>query len=285
MIRLSTAHTLRDALDVYTQRRLIRKRSIETLSSSVESLIAFVGDDVPVATITQDVLNNWLGSMKCKPRTVIKHRGNILSILRDASDDGHCPEPIARKIRKPRRPKPLPQAWTKEQLLAVRIAADAMTDIIRRHGVCHAAGLYFGCLVRCAYQTGLRRGNLYSLRQSDVTDAGLIYVRHEKTGAPHICSVDGLTLAMFRELPGELPLRWSDNRSFYRRWRKICAAANVPYGGPQRIRKTAATQVWLEAQDNPSRVQAFLGHLTPDMWRHYVDRSQGEHRPPRPPEL
>lgn len=285
MIRRDDTHTLRDALDSYAASRSLRERSIDTLSSSIESLAAFAGDDILVEEITPEVLNEWLASLECKPRTIIKHRGNVLSILRDAADDGWCPEPVSRKIRKPRKPKPQPKAWSLSQARAVVAAADGIKGDIRRHGVKHPAMLYFGCLARFAYQTGLRRGNLFAIVQGDVDALGRIYVKHEKTGEPHVCSVGADALAMFRQLPGENPLKWSDNRSFYRRWRKICESAGVPYGGLHRIRKTAATQVWLEDQNNPSRVQAFLGHLTGDMWRHYVDRSQGDNLPPRPPEL
>jgi integrase len=164
-------------------------------------------------------------------------------------------------------------------------ACDDHPGKLRRHGVTLAASDYFGGLVRVAYETGLRRGNLFLLEQVNVSNSGVVYVTHEKTGQPHVCSIQPATVQRLRKLPGRCPLNWADNRSFYRRWREICAAAGVPGGGLQRVRKTAATQIWLENPDSPARVQAFLGHLTGDMWRHYVDTSQGERRPPSPPAL
>jgi len=286
MMKSASLPGIRAALSGHIAARDLKDRSRKTLESTVNSMCRHAGGfDLPVAEITADWLNGWLAAMTSGERTKIKHRGNALTLLRAAADAGWCPEPVARKVRKPRRPKPKPSAWSLDQLRRIRDAADDLDGVIRRHGTAVPACIYWGCLIRLAYETGLRRGNLFALRQSDVTDAGLIYVRHEKTGEPHLCSLSPHTLALLRRLPGECPLRWADSRSFYRRWRRICTAAGVPYGALHRCRKTAATQVWLEDQSNPTRVQQFLGHLTPEMWRHYVDRSQGGDRPPQPPEL
>lgn len=286
MIFRTDQYSLRDALDSYLQTHALKPRSRDTLQSSVNSLLSHLhSEDVPVAGLTIETLNAWLLSLTVAPRTIIKHRGNLLTLLRDAADEGHCPEPIARRVRKPPRPKPKPRAWSLPELRRVVRACDDAPGYLRRYGVRFAACIYFGCIVRCAYETGLRRGNLLSLRSDEVGSDGTVYVKHEKTGEPHICTLGATTLALWRQLPGDMPLQWKDAGSFYDRWTKIVTAAEVPHGSLQRIRKTAATQVWLEHQDNPTRVQQFLGHLTADMWRHYVDRSQGSLRPPRPPEL
>ena len=215
---------------------------------------------------------------------MIGHRASVITILRAMADDGKCQEPVSRKIRRPRKPKPRPAAWTIDELRRVRDVCDNLPGQLKRFGTSVPVCVYFGCFVRMAYETGLRRGNLFGMTQDSVRN-GAVYVTHEKTGQPHACRISPEAVALFRQLPGEYPLRWTNCSKFYSRWKKICIAAKVPHGGPQRIRKTAATQVWLEQQDNPSRVQQFLGHLTGDMWRHYVDLSQGTDRPPQPPKL
>jgi len=233
------------------------------------------------------MLDSWVATEEAvlAPATVIGHRASVLTILRLAADDGWCNEPVNRKVRRPRKPKPLPKAWTIPELRRVLDVCDNLPGELVRFGTSIPVCVYFGCFVRTAYETGLRRGNLFTVRQVDVKDNGVVYVKHEKTGQPHVCEMSPLTLQLFRQLPGEYPLRWRNCAKFYRRWKRICIAAKVPHGGPQRIRKTAATQVWLVDQTNPSRVQQFLGHLTGDMWRHYVDISQGTQRPPKPPSL
>ena len=111
-------------------------------------------------------------------------------------------------------------------------------------------------------------------------------IRHEKTRTPHFCELSEVARDLFLSLPGEQPLDWNTTeKCYYRRWKRICQIAEVPYGATQKIRKTAATLLWLEDEDNPSRVQRFLGHRTPTMWEHYVDTSQGKTRPPKPPRL
>lgn len=286
MIHRRGRHSLCDALDSYLQSRSLSDSSARTLTCSVRSLLKHLAcEDCQVEQVTTEVLNQWLAAMSNAPRTIIKHRGNLLSLLRDAADDGHCPEPVARRVRQPRKPKPKPQAWTLDELRRVTRACDELPGTIRRYDQPVQVCVYFGCLVRVAYETGLRRGNLFALQQRDVDERGCVYVRHEKTGEPHVCTLADTTLRLLRSLPGDEPLRWRDNRSFYKRWRAISDAAGVPRGTLHRVRKTAATQVWLADQSNPTRVQQFLGHLTADMWRHYVDRSQGQERPPRPPAL
>jgi len=276
---------MRDVCTRYTTSRVIAKSTAVCLWCSVRLLERFAGRRLCASELTDDLLNSWIASLKTKPATICTHRGNILTLLRFAADLGLCAEPVARRIRKPPKPKPKPQAWSIDELRRVLRVVDNLAGNTRRYGRPFPACVYFGCLTRVAYQTGLRRGNLFSLRQSDVTDGGLVYVKHEKTGQPHLCTIEVDALTLLRSLPGDEPLRWRDNRSFYKRWKRICLAAKVPHGGPQRIRKTAATQVWLVDQTNPSRVQQFLGHLTGDMWRHYVDLSQGTQRPPKPPAL
>lgn len=69
----------------------------------------------------------------------------------------------------------------------------------------------------------------------------------------------------------------------YTFWRKhVIDVARVCHGAMQQIRRTGATHL---AIDHLDAVQQFLGHLTPDMWRHYVDRSPGDSLPPKPPDL
>lgn len=277
--------TLRSVLEEYLLSRSLKPASAKTLLFTSNRFEAWIGRPCRVDEITCELLSTWIRDMPTGDRTKIKHRGNMLTLLRYAADQGYCAEPVARKVRRPVKPKPQPQAWGIDELRRVVSAADNLPGVIRRNGTCVAVATYFGCFVRVAYQTGLRRGNLFRLNRSEVTSSGLICTRHEKTGELHVCSIEFDALALWNMLPGERPLQWSDNRSFYRRWRQICEIANVPVGGPQRIRKTAATQVWLEDETNPARVQRFLGHLTSDMWRHYVDRSHGSSRPPKPPAL
>lgn len=283
MSTATNSYTLRDALKTYFNKRELKPSSVDTMRFTINSFLRHVnGTDIALDAVTQDRVNEWLGAMSCSDRTKIKHRGNMLSILRDAADDGHCSEPVARRIRKPRKPRPQPKAWSIDELQRVVRVCDDLIGNLRRHGGVCPACVYFGCLVRIAFETGLRRGNIIALTQADVHDDGTVYVKHEKTGQPHVCTISQDTVKLFRQLPGEKPFHWKDNKSFYERWRKICKAANVPRGALQRIRKTASTSLWTEAPDNPTRVQMFLGHLTHDMWKHYVDQSKGTERPPAP---
>lgn len=281
----SATPTIGTYLSTYTERRTLAHRSRAALRTAVASFSSLFGD-LPVDQIDSIALNRWIENLEhsCSPRSVITYRSGVLSILRMAADDGVCVEPNTRKIRRPRKPRPLPRAWTDDQLRRVVQVCENLPGQLRPPRSCPAC-VYFTALVRIAYETGLRRGNLFSLQQSEVRDDGTVYVRHEKTGEPHVCQLDPGTVALLRQLPGTYPLRWRNSNTYGRWWKRIYTAANVPRGGCQMVRKTAATLVWLQDPGNPSRVQRFLGHLCPDMWRHYVDLSQSPLRPAKPPRL
>lgn len=250
---------------------------------AIDSLVRSAGN-LSAGQVDADTLNKWLSGLESEQRssaTIRSYRADLLAVLRLGCDMGWCSEPISRRIRKPKLPNPLPCAWSFEDFSRLLRTAENLPGEFRGMPAC----AYWTCLFRIAYESGLRRGNLFRLRQGNVRDDGTLYVRHEKTGQPHTCTLDPGTIRLLRKLPGDMPLHTSNCGYYYRALKKICKLAGISPGGLQKIRKTAATLVWLEDEDNPSRVQRFLGHLTPDMWRHYVDTSQGVKRPPRPPRV
>jgi integrase len=125
-------------------------------------------------------------------------------------------------------------------------------------------------LAGAAYDSGLRRGDLWKLRHEWLADDGSIRLRQSKTNEPHLCGVTPHVLALVRSIPYECPLKWTGHSDeLTALWREACEAAGVRHGCTQQIRRTAATVVW---ESHPELVQQFLGHRSPEMWRFYVDK-------------
>lgn len=291
MIRATSsgsAPTLRSLLETYTLRKSLKPSSARRLRYSVNAFCRQYGD-LGLDDITETLLSEWVRLLEQCPgcrsaRTVIGHRANVLTLLRLAADDGIVGEPNGRKIRLPQKQKPMPWAWTHEEIGRLLSVTQNLTEWLRAPRHCPAA-TYWTCLIRIAYESGLRRGNLFALRQRDVTDGGTIYVRHEKTGEPHVCDVLPETVALFRQLPGANPLRWDKTHNTRPWWQRLCREAGIRYGCLQQVRKTGATLVWIDNNEDMAAVQKYLGHLTPTMPIFYVDTSQGKQRPPRPPRV
>ena len=277
-----STRSLRECLAEYVRQHTLKLRTARQMGIAVKSLVQHAGD-LSADQYDIDTLNRWLQAIEasCEPATLRSYRADVLAVLRLGADMGWCHEPIARRIRRPKLPPPMPIAWTQEQFeRLLRVAKDLPGDW---RGV--PACAWFTCLFLMAYDTGFRRGNISILKQSNVSDAGVVYVRHEKTRVPHVADAKPLTVALFRRLPGDYPLACPKSGQYDRTLKRMCDLANIPHGGLQRIRKTAATLVWLDNEANPSRVQQFLGHLTGDMWRRYVDVSQSRQQRPGPPKL
>lgn len=172
-------------------------------------------------------------------------------------------------------------AWTLDELRALRLAAQAAKGKIKNGA---SRSLYLTTLLDAAYETGLRRGDLWRLEQSHFLANGIIVMRQNKTGGAHEPQVQIDTLARIRLLPGKHPLAWPGcDKCFYDCWRIwMIRPSKVRPGVLQQIRRTGATQI---ESIRPADTQRYLGHKTPTMKVHYVDRSQAYGPAPQPPKF
>lgn len=282
MIRHAT--TLRDALDHYCLLHPLAAETEYQMRHSGELLERFRGGTLLLDQLSERLVNEWLKSLEEEEyarRTVVNHRNHILMVWRAAADADLVREPRARLIRRIKKPRPRPKAWTRDELRRVLAAAGGLDGVAPR-GVLRK--VYFTVLIHMAYETGLRRGDLWRLAKSEVSAEGRLYRQQHKTEEDQACQLSPQTLDRFTALPGELPLAWpkSNASTYYNVWRRICKRAGVPHGSTQKIRRTGATHLWLE---DPDGVQAYLGHRTAEMRWHYIDKSLGPAVAPRPPAI
>lgn len=270
MIRESGQPTLLD----YLRRRYLLHRAVGPgqayqLDRSCRILADWLGCDPLLADLDADLLSAWVrdDSQRYAPRTARRHRADVLGVIRDAAAEGLCDEP--RRVRPVRRPTPDPRAWTAAEVSRI-LAAAYRTAFVRRHPR-RVPPAYWPALIRTAWETGLRRGDLLRLRQADIRDDGTVTVTQHKTGTPLVRWVEPETLRLLRGL-GVAPLAWPMALpTLGRHFARIVQAARVrPLGGLHALRRSGATDVALHCH----RTQAWnsarsvtLATSRPQLWR------------------
>lgn len=269
---------LDELLLTYTQARSLRPRSVEQLRVSINSYARFVGRRPATKDFRRELLNrfiDWLLANR-SPDTAWNKRKDLLTLWSFAWEEGLYrtrPERI-KKVRKPRRD---PDAWTKAELRQIVLATGDMPGVMR-NGI--PFSLFFKALVLVLYSTGLRISAAVQLRNR-IDANGTIYAdaatqkhnQHQQLTLqpaaieacrairPHLNSSD----------PRLLPWPYTRDR-VGRYWRRLLAHAGIEdhrRNGTQKIRRSAAS--WLELE-SPGSATRFLGHSTPDLaLRHYLD--------------
>lgn len=175
-------------------------------------------------------------------------------------------------IKPPRRPPSLPRLITPKQLSDVYQAAICMTQP-RIDGFKPAA--WWRALLVVAYNTGLHRGTLFSLRTDHIDwDNSRIVIPGEilKSGRPHISPLNQTALLHLRNIrtSRELIFPWPFHLStFHTTFHKLQAEVNIKnHFGLKHLRQTHATVLW---EHSPHAAQLSLGHTAIGVTqRHYV---------------
>ena len=232
-----------------------------------------VGQRLCELDLQPDIVSAWLSELH-EARSAIpvnKNRRELLILWNHAYANAVI-EQDSRRVRRFKQLQIIPVAWTADELSRL-VEACYSLDGYFTNGIRRAA--FWELLIRLAYDTGLRRGDLLSLHFDQLRDDGQIVLHQRKTGWIHICgplrieTVEILhaTLPPERELLCPFTSGWS---VFYDWWHRIRDAAGVSKDGAlHKIRKTAASYV---ERDHPGTAMVFLGHRTPGVaYRHYVD--------------
>lgn len=279
--------------DVFCEQRVIGPRTIEQLRVVIDSIEDFHGkavtfDDLPA------IVNRWLEYLELRvaPRTVKSKRAGLITLWLAAYDNGVCPKPETRRIRKPKCPRPTPDAWTMKELQALIDAAVQFRGEHYATGI--DRGLFWDALIRVCYDTGLRRGDLLTLKfsQLETDDEGEHVLRtvQSKTGDGIVHRLHPTTVQALRAIAAperETIFDWPHTKeTFARHWHDILIAAGqkpTRRNGLQKLRRTSASH--LEAEQ-PGAATLHLGHRCGDMARlHYIDPKIAHGKKPMPPAI
>lgn len=259
---------------VYALERPLAPSSDYCHRRSLRVFTDWLGDDPFLSHLTDILISAFVRDMASRyaPATVSRMRANILATWRHAADLGLVQGPG--RVRAVKIPPPMPDAWTVHEVRKLLLT----TGRLNRHS------RYFDRFLRVGWDVGLRKADIESLSLAAINDENVALVRQRKTGQPLAIALRESTVAVLRMHGHPFPLRrpFCASQSYYW-WRRLCDLADVSRGGPQKLRRSAATNVELH---HPGASTSFLGHTSPDLARrHYLDQRILRQHPPRPEEL
>ena len=254
--------------------------------SRVKTLQKFAGRWLTIRDLEADLINRYLLHLKeqeLRPNTIKSHRRHLLLVWRAAARDDLASFPDSHKIRNPRATVTVPMAWSVDE---VRQLVDEAERIPEEKMIGQIPEFRFWPAIICvAYDTGLRLGDVLSLKHEDIT-TGPRRIVMNKTGFPINVRVHkstfnrvGATFPPLRETI--FPWPWK-RRQFYERFKGLVISAGLK-GTFKRLRCTSGSYVDAIQSGAGSK---HLGHRVGYVFaRHYEDTSISGHTGPLPPDL
>lgn len=218
-----------------------------------------------VEEVTTDMVDEYLTAAMTNlaPQTVANHRRILTTLMREAQRLGvnHC----TGAFRRVKTPRPVPRAWSRTEIRQLIDAARQTSGHFRDLRKADFLEAWF----LTAYALGLRTGDLWSLRWSDVRGQR-VYLRQGKTQSPHVAVMTDEALAACRRLPRREKI-FGDFAAVntIQQWVKACASRAGLDGTTRFLRRSCATYAKVLGLSPQQR----LGHLTPGLAeKHYVDQ-------------
>jgi hypothetical protein len=262
-----TAMLLSDVMTAYALHRPIRANSIYQYDRTTRVLGDYLGRPATTEDLHPDLVSAWVRWMEPQysQASVSGNRARLLVIWRFAARR-QWSAPVD-DVRPAPRPEPMPESWTLDELRRLIAATDEMRQEVR--GIWLPD--YLSALIRAAYQSCLRRSDLWRLPRERIHPDGSLMIRQHKTSRPVVRWVEPETAADILRLAGAFPLSWPGNpRGFYDVMETLCGLAGVRRGALQQLRRTGAT--WIAVEGGMDAAREALGHRTAGMVAHYVDR-------------
>jgi len=290
MSMIKQPQTLLEYLHEYAITRPISDETARQYRVAIGLYLRWRGsDDQPLDTLDELEVSTWLrdyGRTRAAG-TVRSKRAYIMSLWRNAADDGYCDGP-RRRVRLTPATAPPPVAWTIAEV-------DQLITTCRRLKRWHPCGLrrseYWELAIRCAWDTGLRWGDLIAMRVRDVPPDGSVFaVVQHKTRRVAICRLESRTLdllhASLEKVPRELVVPWpSSGETFRAQFSRLVRKSGIRPGTWKWLRRSSGTDVEVQQWGAAAR---HLGHADGSRiaYVHYVDPVQlaqhGDRVWPRP---
>jgi integrase len=286
MIRKQRPETLREYLEEYQLRRDIRGGTVRQYRIAVNLIDRWAGRPVRLDELNERLASEWLQaySSTVAPHTVRAKKQALLALWRAASDEGLCDEPRTRRVRRVRLPERVVVAWTKEEVERL-LAAAATLPRWHRCGLRRSA--WWDLAIRVAWDSGIRWGDLVSLRVDQIGPDGSCTLSQRKTAKVSAFRLSPSTLAALRAsleaCPRKLVCPWPTSPETFRdQMTRLVAKAGGRPGTWKWIRRGSGTDVELQA---PGLGHRHLGN-TPAVFRaSYEDQTITGSGIPAPREL
>ncbi|MHB1038024.1 MAG: tyrosine-type recombinase/integrase, partial [Pirellulales bacterium] len=165
-----------------------------------ERFSVWLGRQAELSDLNDSTLNRWLialGETQLSKNTIHNNRTIILSLWHDAFQNCVVQHP-PRRVRKIRIPWALPKAWDTDEVRRLLACASAVPGFFRHSRV--SKGLFWKALIRVAFETGLRQGDLLLLRHDQIDDTGHIRIIQHKTQNEVLCRIHPETVMAIKAL-------------------------------------------------------------------------------------
>lgn len=230
--------------------------------------------------LVEPVVNAFLKALARSPYTVKSYRGDLLTLWRAAADADLVPYPAVRKIYKPTTPQLLIECFAVEEAREL-LAHAATLNGCYPNGV--ARKLYWQAAIALAWDSGLRRGDVWKFRREFIRHDGSFRVVQSKTGQLVSGKLHKSTIARISKIKIKQPLEWTLDPSFFgRHFQRIVNGSGVGRGSFKFLRRSSGSYVEAE---QPGAGRKHLGHACERVFSRHYDAKLGEHALPLPPEL
>lgn len=245
----------------------------------VAALAAHAGESDAFRLFTEPLVNAFLRSLPCSPQTVRSYRASILALWSFAADLDLTDYPVHRRIWSPACPAPLIDCYTLDEARALLTTAARLLGEYP-NGV--AKRLYWGATIRLAWDSGLRRGDVWAFRRDAVRPDGSALVLQHKTGQVVPVKLRPSTVAALDLIPRPAPCAWPLDPSFFgRHFKRLVREAKVCRGTFRWLRRSSGSYVeWQQ----PGAGHKQLGN-GPDVFQRNYDAKLGGATWPQPPPL
>ena len=278
--------TIRELIDSYQLENPIKQCTVDQIGYAVKSLEKFVGHTVRIDELCDELVNRWLVDLENQglaAETIKGRRKYVLQLWEYAYREGFT-DKARRNVRRIKSTQKPVEAWTIDEVQRLLYVADRLPGEMKS-GV--RQSLYWGGLIRLAYDTAFRKGDSLRVRPEDIRENGVVKIVQQKTGYAAAAKLRDETRQIIAELPltpGKPIFEWPyDGRWFSSHFKKIVEAAGIREGTFKWLRRTSGTQV---EKLSPGEGTVQLGHKPPGIaGQHYLDISQLQDDRTQPPPL
>ncbi|HEX4145144.1 MAG TPA: hypothetical protein VHY91_16680 [Pirellulales bacterium] len=279
---LSPDMLLTDYVHHYARKRSISAKGRYQYVVAANSLDRYSGEPVKLNELSDSLFNDWIEQIELSdsaPFTLRNRRAHLLALWKDAHRAELAPT-APRDVRRIRCPWTPPQAWSHAQVCELLRAAESLDGYIPgRRWVRSNQGeikrsAFWGLMIRVAWDTGLRHGDILALTRQQLFPDGTVQVIQHKTERWHGMRLHPETLAAIAaHVPADQQqlFKWPTSMEYFRRqFTALVRLAGIPAGSFKKLRKSSATDVEMRF---PGCGAAHLGHVVAgDIARnHYLD--------------
>lgn len=272
------AMQLLDFVSRYIESRPMCEGYARTLRKRAAKLAVFSGRADLQAVFNEATVNSFLASLNgLSPYTKNKYRADYLALWRAAADEDRVPYPMPRRIRREKTHELVVECYLEHEARALVVAAQHLTGAYS-NGVSRRA--YWPACIRAAWDSGLRRGDVWRLKLSQIRpDRTALIVQH-KTRQAVTCRFHRSTVKAIKGAGGSLEWVQCD-WAFSTHFQEIVKLSGIGRGSFKWLRRGSGSRI---DADHPGQGHRHLGNGRHVFDRHY-DAKLNAVKKPLPPEL